>query len=59
MTRFTFIPTSIAMERATNPFLRVGEQSVVAAAERHAGRPMRDSRDTFTTIRTWKDEDYD
>ncbi len=53
------VPSRIATERATNPFLRVNEESVIAAAERHAGRPMRDSRDTFKTIRTWKDNKYD
>ena len=53
------VPSHIATERATNPFLRVNEASVIAAAERHAGRPMRDSRDTFKTIRTWKDNKYD
>ena len=53
------VPTTIGTERATNPFLRVREDSVVAAAERHAGRHMRDSCDTFTTIRTWKDVEYD
>ncbi len=53
------VPTTIATERATNPFLRVGKNSVIAAAERHAGRRMRDGSDVFTTIRTWKDVAYD
>ncbi len=53
------VPTTIAMEKATNPFLRVREDSVQAAAEGHAGRRMRDSSDVFATLRTWKDVAYD
>ena len=53
------VPSTIATEKATNPFLRVRADSVVAAAARYAGRPMRDSGDTFKTIRTWKDSEYD
>ncbi len=53
------VPSTIATELATNPFLRVREDSVIAAAERYAGRPMRHSGDTFTTIRIWKDSEYD
>ncbi len=53
------VPSTIGMEIATNPFLRVREDSVIAAAERYAGRPMRDSGDTFRTIRIWKDSEYD
>ena len=53
------VPSTIATERATNPFLRVREDSVIAAAVRYAGRPMRDSGDTFRTIRIWKDSEYD
>jgi hydroxyacylglutathione hydrolase len=35
------VPSTIAEERATNPFLRVDEPDVRAAAERHAGRCSR------------------
>lgn len=53
------VPSTIAIEKATNPFLRVREASVIEAAQRHEGRAMRDSRDTFKTIRGWKDREYD
>ena len=53
------VPSRIVTEMATNPFMRVTEDSVIAAVERHAGRRMRDSRDTFRTVRTWKDTEYD
>ncbi len=53
------VPSTIGLEKDTNPFLRIKEESVIAAAEKFAGRPMMDSRDTFKTIRFWKDSEYD
>lgn len=53
------VPSTIALERATNPFLRVGEPAVVAAAERWAGRSLGDGAAVFRALRTWKDRDYD
>ncbi len=53
------VPSTIAGERATNPFLRVREPSVIAAAERKAGRRLPDSRAVFYVIRHWKDTEYD
>jgi hydroxyacylglutathione hydrolase len=53
------LPSSIALERATNPFLRVAEPGVIAAAERWAGRTLADGAAVFRTLRTWKDRDYD
>src|SRR5690606_19418225 len=32
------LPSTIAQEKATNPFVRVNEPDVIAAASRHAGR---------------------
>jgi hydroxyacylglutathione hydrolase len=53
------VPSTIAMEKATNPFLRIREESVIEAAQRHEGRKMRNSRDTFKSVRRWKDREYD
>lgn len=53
------VPSTLAQEKACNPFLRIHEENVIAAAEQHAGRAMLDSRDTFRTLRTWKDTEYD
>jgi hydroxyacylglutathione hydrolase len=53
------VPSRLGDEKAANPFLRIDEPGVIAAAERHAGRAMRDSRDSFHTIRRWKDTEYD
>lgn len=48
------LPATIAEELATNPFLRAAEPSVTEAAERQAGRPVRDAVDVFAVLRAWK-----
>ena len=49
------LPSTLALEKEVNPFLRCELPSVTEAASRHAGRPMRDAVDTFAVIRKWKD----
>ncbi len=49
------VPSTIAEELATNPFLRTAEPAVRAAAARHAGREPRSDADTFAILRSWKD----
>ena len=53
------VPSRLALELATNPFLRTGEPSVIQAAERYAGHPLADHCAVFTALRTWKDREYD
>jgi hydroxyacylglutathione hydrolase len=48
------LPTMIAEERATNPFLRVHEASIRAAVERHAGRALDGPVGVFAALRAWK-----
>jgi len=48
------VPSTIADERATNPFLRVTESDVLGAAEAHAGRTLADAVAAFATLREWK-----
>lgn len=48
------VPSTIALERATNPFLRCDVDAVRDAASRHAGRATRDAVDTFAVLREWK-----
>ena len=48
------VPSTIAEELATNPFLRCAEPAVIAAAERHAGRRLADPVEVFAEIREWK-----
>ncbi len=53
------VPSSLRMELATNPFLRVAQPEVIAAAERAAGRQLNGPTEVFAALRRWKDEDYD
>lgn len=48
------VPSTIGVERRTNPFLRADQPAVIAAASARLGRPVRDRCDTFTAIREWK-----
>jgi len=48
------LPSTIADERATNPFLRAALPNVKAAAEAHAGRSLEGPVSTFAEIRDWK-----
>lgn len=48
------LPSSIGLERQTNPFLRCHEPTVIEAAERYARRTLTDPVDTFAAIREWK-----
>ncbi len=49
------VPSTIAEELATNPFLRCAEPEIAAAASRHAGRPLGDPVEVFAAVRAWKD----
>jgi hydroxyacylglutathione hydrolase len=53
------VPSTLAEELATNPFLRTSEPSVIAAAETWAQRRLTTPAAVFTALRTWKDQDYD
>jgi hydroxyacylglutathione hydrolase len=48
------VPSSIAEELATNPFLRVDEPSVRRAASQRCGRPLSDPIAVFSILREWK-----
>jgi hydroxyacylglutathione hydrolase len=48
------LPTEIGEEKATNPFLRVQEPDVIAAASRYAGKPLKDAVSVLAAIREWK-----
>jgi hydroxyacylglutathione hydrolase len=48
------LPSTIAEELATNPFLRCGEPEVLASAEKHAGRKLSNPVEVFAEIRAWK-----
>ncbi len=48
------VPSTIALELATNPFLRCGDPEVIAGAEAHAGRRLADPASVFAALREWK-----
>jgi hydroxyacylglutathione hydrolase len=48
------LPSSIALELATNPFLRCGDPGVRRAASDHAGRALTDPVEVFAALREWK-----
>lgn len=49
------LPSSVATERAVNPFLRCAEAGVVQSALRH-GAASEGAVDVFATLRTWKNQ---
>jgi hydroxyacylglutathione hydrolase len=48
------LPSTIAAELATNPFLRWDEAAVIQAAQRVGGTPVTTPEAVFTAIREWK-----
>ncbi|WIO75595.1 hydroxyacylglutathione hydrolase [Porticoccaceae bacterium LTM1] len=49
------LPSTIELERQTNPFLRSSNTSVVAAAAKHANVEAKPGAPTFALLRKWKD----
>ncbi len=49
------VPSTLAQELATNPFMRATAPSVRAAATSRLGHPPADAAETFAAIRSWKD----
>lgn len=48
------VPSSLADELATNPFLRCDAAEVVASAERHAGHALDNTEAVFAELRLWR-----
>jgi hydroxyacylglutathione hydrolase len=48
------LPSSIALECGTNPFLRWSAPEVIASAERAAGRTLKQPQEVFGALREWK-----
>ena len=49
------LPSTLALEKRTNPFLRCEQPAVVEAAARHAESAVAPGVETFAAIRGWKD----
>lgn len=50
------VPSTVGLERDTNPFLRWDVPAVRAAAERAAGGPLGTPAEVFGALRRWKDD---
>ena len=50
------VPSTIAVELDTNPFLRSASPEIAAAASRHAGRRLATPVEVFTAVRQWKND---
>ena len=49
------LPSTIALEKATNPFLRYAEPAVMAAVQRESHTELTNETSVFTALRSWKD----
>lgn len=49
------LPSTLELERQTNPFLRCQKNSVIKGVEQHVARPLIDELAVFTALRQWKD----
>jgi hydroxyacylglutathione hydrolase len=49
------VPTTLALEKQINPYLRTHLPSLRRAAEQHCGRSLPDTAQVFAVLRRWKD----
>ena len=49
------LPSNLALEKRTNPFLRTHETSVKEKMDERAGRVLTQQTEVFATLRGWKD----
>jgi len=50
------LPSTIAREKATNPFVRVARPAVVESANKYLGKRVSDPASVFAALRQWKNE---
>ncbi|KAF6690829.1 hydroxyacylglutathione hydrolase [Pseudomonas sp. EKM23D] len=50
------LPSNLALEKRTNPFLRTAETSVKQKADERSGRDNRSGAEVFASLRAWKDK---
>lgn len=48
------LPSTMQIEKLTNPFLRCKENSIISAVEKHAGHQLDDTESVFKELREWK-----
>ena len=50
------LPSTLAMEKATNPFLRCQQPEVIQTASNYLDKPLPDPVSVFAAVRSWKDD---
>ncbi|MGD9786430.1 MAG: hydroxyacylglutathione hydrolase [Sulfuricellaceae bacterium] len=50
------VPTTLALEKSANPFLRFEAPDVARAASAHVGHPLNAPVEVFAAVRAWRDE---
>jgi len=50
------LPSTLALELATNPFLRCEQTTVIQAVEQFSGKHLATPLEVFTELRLWKDQ---
>ena len=50
------VPSTLGIEKQTNPFLRCEVDSVIDAAKQHSGKSLNKPQDVFAAVRKWKDD---
>jgi hydroxyacylglutathione hydrolase len=53
------VPSTLALELETNPFLRTNKAHVIKRVEEATGKTLATSSEVFAAMRTWKDTEYD
>jgi hydroxyacylglutathione hydrolase len=49
------LPSTIGIEKISNPFLRVDEKQLQSSLENELGKPLREHNQRFAALRAWKD----
>jgi hydroxyacylglutathione hydrolase len=49
------LPSTLEIERLTNPFLRCEQPQVIEAAQKYVGSELHSAADVFSTLRAWKE----
>ncbi|HKM37323.1 MAG TPA: hydroxyacylglutathione hydrolase [Thiopseudomonas sp.] len=49
------LPSHIALEKRTNPFLRCEQTAVIKAAQQQTGQELKENHEVFAALRSWKD----
>lgn len=50
------VPSQLAIEKQTNPFLRWDQANLIAAASDYLSKPLKTPEEVFAAVRRWKDD---